>query len=665
MLHLADEAARTGADAVVRLGDPHEHRRHLPDPQRLVELLRLRHRRPPVDLARDEHRRRRHVRDVVDRRALHVVLEVVPRRAREPVVHAARTAHVRRKDPAVPVDDGLLRRGGGEAVRVRHDPGRQHPAAGSSGHEELLFIDVSARNHFIDARHQVVEVVARIGVVDLVPEVLAIAGAPARVRVEDDVARRGEQLDFRAEAVPVVGERAAVDLEQERILAARVEVRRLHDPALDVEPVMRGLVPDLLRLPDRLLREEILVQVREALPVAAPVRDREVRGVVRRPVGEGETVVPGGGEGAASIGTTDRQALNAGDDIRHGPVEVDVGESRVPLGVVLEEQPPSVARPVQVPDRAVEVVGDEARAGPVPAHHVQLRYLVPQESVIVARVGDHATVGRHRRTRVGPAPVGQLPHRAVRHGELEDLGVPHVLPVVAPGGRDQQVLRIGRPLGRPAVVVGAVRDLPGRPPLGGKDEDVGVSDRQEALAVRPVIEPLVRRGGGRPRRAFRLRGHLREGRRRVRDEHAEGDRAPVGRPGQPARASLQLREQGRLSGVHPAQVELRLPVFVACDVEEPRAVRRPARRREVLLSGEERTVVRTVVIDDPQVASLTVRHDVHRGPHIDDPGTVGRDPGIAGDFEFEDVRRAEVVRIPLLPGERCGGDEDGERERGG
>ena len=34
-------------------------------------------------------------------------------------------------------------------------------------------------------------------------------------------------------------------------------------------------------------------------------------------------------------------------------------EPRVPLGVVLEEQPLPVARPVQVPDRAVEVVGDE------------------------------------------------------------------------------------------------------------------------------------------------------------------------------------------------------------------------------------------------------------------------------------------------------------------
>ena len=54
-----------------------------------------------------------------------------------------------------------------------------------------------------------------------------------------------------------------------------------------------------------------------------------------------------------------------------------------------------------------------------------------------------------------------------------------------------------------------------------------------------------------------------------------------------------------------------------------------------------------------------------RGPHVDDPGTIGRDPRIAGDFEFEHVRRAEVVRVQLLPGKRTGGGEDGERERGG
>ena len=54
--------------------------------------------------------------------------------------------------------------------------------------------------------------------------------------------------------------RAAVDLENQRILLRRVEVRRLQDPALDVLAV-EALVPDLFGLALLDVFEEIVVDV--------------------------------------------------------------------------------------------------------------------------------------------------------------------------------------------------------------------------------------------------------------------------------------------------------------------------------------------------------------------------------------------------------------------
>ena len=62
-----------------------------------------------------------------------------------------------------------------------------------------------------------------------------------------------------AQAAAVIREGAAVDFEYERILPGRVEVGRLDDPALDLAPVFRGLVPDFFDLAERLAREQTFV----------------------------------------------------------------------------------------------------------------------------------------------------------------------------------------------------------------------------------------------------------------------------------------------------------------------------------------------------------------------------------------------------------------------
>src|SRR5207249_2818412 len=104
-----------------------------------------------------------------------------------------------------------------------------------------------APDHGVHARHQVVVVGAGIVVVDAVGEHVAVARAAARVRVQHHVAVRGEVLERVAEAHVVHRERAAVNLQDQRVLLVTIERRWLDDPALHTRPAARR-VPDLLDL---------------------------------------------------------------------------------------------------------------------------------------------------------------------------------------------------------------------------------------------------------------------------------------------------------------------------------------------------------------------------------------------------------------------------------
>src|SRR5207253_3146334 len=79
----------------------------------------------------------------------------------------------------------------GEAIRVSDGPCGQHAAAGASVHEHVFRIDVSATDHGVDAGHEIIVVLVRIGVLDLVGEFRAIPGATARIGVQHHVAVGG------------------------------------------------------------------------------------------------------------------------------------------------------------------------------------------------------------------------------------------------------------------------------------------------------------------------------------------------------------------------------------------------------------------------------------------------------------------------------------------
>ena len=146
---------------------------------------------------------------------------------------------VRRQHKAVPVDDRIKRSRRAEAVGVLDGPAGKHSATSAAGHKKIVRVDVALCRHRVHAAVQVVEVVAGIRVVNQIGEFFAIARAASRVGVQHHVAHRCPHLLFKIEAVTVVRERPAVNLQDERIFLRSVEIRRMNDPALDLALVLR------------------------------------------------------------------------------------------------------------------------------------------------------------------------------------------------------------------------------------------------------------------------------------------------------------------------------------------------------------------------------------------------------------------------------------------
>src|SRR5262245_18551692 len=94
---------------------------------------------------------------------------------------------------------------------------------------------------------------------DQVAELAAVTGRASRVGVKNDVAAGGHQLLFEIERAAVLGDRPAVNLQNQWIFLRRVEPWRLDDPALNLAVVLRGLIPDLFDLADLFPGEQIFV----------------------------------------------------------------------------------------------------------------------------------------------------------------------------------------------------------------------------------------------------------------------------------------------------------------------------------------------------------------------------------------------------------------------
>src|SRR5688572_273488 len=178
------------------------------------------------------------------------------------------------------VADAPLRRRGAEARRVADDPVRHEPAVASAGHVQPLLVDPPRRERVIDARHQIVVVLAAPIADARGRELLAVGVAAARVRVEDAVPSAGEHLELVEEAVAVRRMRPAVHLEYQRPLLRGIETARLHEPALD-HPAIRALELDALRWRDVASAHELAVEVGEAAKTLAELAGRDVTGARR------------------------------------------------------------------------------------------------------------------------------------------------------------------------------------------------------------------------------------------------------------------------------------------------------------------------------------------------------------------------------------------------
>src|SRR5262249_30109921 len=149
-------------------------------------------------------------------------------------------------------------------VRLADQPVREQAAAAAASDADALLVDVAALHYRVDAGEQILRVVAGEAVLDHVRELEPVARAAARIRVEHAVAGARERMELVEEPGAVRGVRTAVDLEHQRIFSRGVEIRRLHDPALDLATVER-VVPELLDVARRPRREQLVVRAPELL----------------------------------------------------------------------------------------------------------------------------------------------------------------------------------------------------------------------------------------------------------------------------------------------------------------------------------------------------------------------------------------------------------------
>lgn len=126
--HLARQVAGPTADAVGCPREPDHGRGHSALTERLVELLRLRDRRPEVGFSGEEHGRGLDLANFGQGRAAPVGLVILPGRTPKPIAREER-ALVGGEREAGPVDDRLGDHRCPEAIRHADQPGRQHPTA--------------------------------------------------------------------------------------------------------------------------------------------------------------------------------------------------------------------------------------------------------------------------------------------------------------------------------------------------------------------------------------------------------------------------------------------------------------------------------------------------------------------------------------------------------
>ena len=291
----------------------------------------------------------------------------------------------------------------------------------------------------------------------------------------------------------------------------------------------------------------------------------------------------------------------------HSSIELGHGKLCIALIVVMKINAAAVRRPTRSRHVPIELRCDHMRIAAVATHHIEIRRLVPLESVIISRVCDPLAVGRNRWRIVRPVAVRKLLHRAVckRHFKYfrvrglvvriraQVRGKNHRRPVRSP-------IELRSSAGHAAIGNVALAHLPWRAAIRGNHKNLRCARPQISQSIKTVNERIEHsRRIGPARTRWRLRKIRKT---RARYGHARRKRNPfsVGRPRNIRGRVFEFRQPGSLARVHPADIKLRV-TFISRKVCNAIPVRRPARRRVVVMAGSNRAVVRAVEIHDPQI----------------------------------------------------------------
>ncbi len=216
---------------------------------------------------------------------------------------------------------------------------------------------------------------------------------------------------------------------------------------------------------------------------------------------------------------------------------------------------------------------------PVGVHDIELRALITEPLIVEAEIGDVLAVGRDHRVCIGPAPIGERTHRAVREIHAVDLGVERLVVPIRPAvGRDVDRTAVGAPGRRTVMVEVAVGELACRTAVRRDHVQLTEARGQVALPVDPIheaIDELGRVGPGGPLGRLRqldLQRFSLRGRR-----HREGEPAAIGRPGEARWRFREMTDRGGHVAAEPIHKQLGRPVARRREIGDAGTVGRPAR----------------------------------------------------------------------------------------
>ena len=386
-------------------------------------------------------------------------------------------------------------------------------------------------------------VLARIGTVDEARERLTVADRAAWIGEEHHIAGRRVEMVRDREHRSVIDVRPAVDVERERILARRIEARRIEDPAVHPLTARTRAHPDLLQTTDVTGRAPGRVEIPED-PLAAPLVHREGCRPVRFHARVREDTARSGIRPAARTRQQEPRVADLGDaGLRlRDTVRIDEADAVDALVLIQEVQPSAILAPARLLGVAVErqrEIASGRRAHTAirsdQRHHEDVVALVGVAARVPTDISDLPTVGAHRRALLGAIVTRQLPRRSA----FGDRPQPKIRLVSAASGRRIGVTRhddrrtVGQPSRRLipcAPVPAATGDLPRRTALDTDDEHMGLARRQVARRIGAV---RIIAHDARRRRPLRGSGLLRQRIERFRlllEKRDIGKRTRIRRP---------------------------------------------------------------------------------------------------------------------------------------